>query len=283
MLLTACSNKEVKIKEDVKEAEPVKEERIVDLSGSTEEFLILGVTPVASGNIDMADHTKFAPLIQDQLKDTENLGWYHQEVDPELVSATLPDRIFISVKNEHMKEKYEKIAPVVVVPHMYFEFEERLRFIAKEINKEAKMEEWLTTYQEKAKDLQDKLATKTKDKTVMVMEATPKELRIYATAGLADILYHDIKLTPDPNTPEPDGWGGKIVSLEALSEINPDFIWLMRDNEKTVIDDLDLWEQLEVVKNNNVYTITSAQNYNESFTAIGREHLLQVIEEQMLP
>ncbi len=287
IMLTACQNKEEASLEESsdqgnKEIENV-EERIVDLSGSTEEFLTLGVTPVGSGNVDMGDHSQFAPLIREQLKDTLNVGWYGQPASPEAVSDTMPDKIFITQKQETVRENLEKIAPVVMVPYMYFEFEERFRFIAKELGKEQEMEDWYKNYREKAAQIGEKIKKKIgEEKTFMVMEATPKELRIYATAGLADILFEDMQLKAEENTPEPDGWGGKVVSLEILSQINPDYIWMMKDNDDTIIDGLDVWTSLNAVKSRNIYTITSTQNYNESFTAIGRENLLKEIEAQMM-
>ncbi|MFT9816289.1 ABC transporter substrate-binding protein [Lysinibacillus sp. NPDC056185] len=285
LMLAACKTNEASTSEattDTK-AEETSETRIVDLSGSTEEFLKLGVTPVASGNVDMADHTQFAPLISELLKDTVNVGWYGQPASPEVVSGTAPDKIFITQRQESIKESLEKIAPVVVVPHMYYEFEERFRFIAKEVDKEEEMEAWYANYKEQAAELGDKVKAKVgANKTFMVMEATAKELRVYASAGLADLLFEDMQLKADENTPEPDGWGGKVVSLEVLSHINPDYIWMMKDNHETVIDGLDLWKNLNAVKAGNVYSIPSSQNYNESFSAFGRENLLKVIEEQML-
>ncbi|NEW05690.1 hypothetical protein GK047_06600 [Paenibacillus sp. SYP-B3998] len=56
---------------------PTNPKRIVDISGSTEELLVLGYTPIASGNTDMADAKKFTPILKDKLvTNTVNTGWY---------------------------------------------------------------------------------------------------------------------------------------------------------------------------------------------------------------
>lgn len=75
-----------------------------------------------------------------------------------------------------------------------------------------------------------------------MIEATPKEIRIYATKGVADMVFHDMKLPKAPGTPEPDGWGGKVSNVEGLFSLNPDHIILVADGNKHVLEESNLWK-----------------------------------------
>lgn len=106
----------------------------------------------------------------------------------------------------------------------------------------------------------DQIAAVTKDETFAVIEATPKEIRIYSSTGVADMIFNDIKLPKAPGRPEPDGWGGKVTSLEGLSSLNPDHLILLFESENNVLEDSKLWEGLKAVQSGNVYRMTSRQS-----------------------
>ncbi|MCY9513160.1 ABC transporter substrate-binding protein [Paenibacillus apiarius] len=137
-------------------------------------------------------------------------------------------------------------------------------------------------YDDRAQQLHDQIATVTKDETFAVIEATPKEIRIYSSTGVADMIFNDIKLPKAPGRPEPDGWGGKVTSLEGLSSLNPDHLILLFESENNVLEDSKLWEGLKAVQSGNVYRMTSRQNYNEAFTAWDKKAVLEQIASAIL-
>ena len=53
---------------------PANPQRIVDISGSSEELVLLGHTPVATANVDSYETTKVPSYIEDKLGDAKVVG-----------------------------------------------------------------------------------------------------------------------------------------------------------------------------------------------------------------
>lgn len=64
--------------------------------------------------------------------------------------------------------------------------------------------------------------------------------------------------------------------------MNPDHLILMADSDSNVLEGTMLWNNLNAVKNHHVYRITSRQNYNEAFTSMGKNGLLEQIADDMI-
>lgn len=268
------------VKDKLGEVEiPMKPERIADVSGSTEELLALGFTPVISGNTDMSNPKEFSPTIKDKLgKDVQNAGWYHSEVNIETIAATKPDLILAGKMHEKLYDQLQKIAPTVLVPYYYDSFRDRFDYVATILNKQDEMNKWMDDYDKKAAEVAEKVKQQTKQETFAVIEATPKDIRLYVRSGIADIIYDEMKLPKVAGLPEPDPWGGKVTSVEALDSIDPDHIILMANEGENVLDNNKVWESLKAVKAGHVYEMTSDDNYNYSFTAFGRQQLIERID-----
>ena len=110
-LVTGCaggnsSNKESNEKRTVQSVKgdveiPADPKRIVDISGSSEELLILGHTPVATANVDSYETTKVPSYIEDKLKDTKVVGHSMMDtMDVEAILGTNPDLIIMSQRQE---------------------------------------------------------------------------------------------------------------------------------------------------------------------------------------
>lgn len=98
----------------------------------------------------------------------------------------------------------------------------------------------------------------------------------------ADMIFNDIKLPQAPGTPAPDGWGGKVTSLEGLSTLNPDHLILMSDSDSNVLEGSSIWEGVAAVKSGRVYRMTTRQNYNEAFTAWGKLSVMEQLAHEIL-
>ena len=257
--------------------------RIADISGSTEELLILGYQPILTGNTDMANPLEMTPILKEKLKgDLKIAGWFQTPVNIEAVAAAEPDLILAGPTQDKLYEDLQKIAPTVAVPYGFNAFRERFTFVAEVFDKKQDMEAWIKEYDDRAQQLHDQITAVTKDETFAVIEATPKEIRIYSSTGVADMIFNDIKLPKAPGTPDPDGWGGKVTSLEGLSSLNPDHLILLFESESNVLEDSKLWAGLKAVQSGNVYRMTSRQNYNEAFTALGKKVVLEQIASDIL-
>lgn len=261
---------------------PVAPQRIVDISGSTEELLVLGIRPVMTGNVDIADQAQPTPLVAAAIPDVEVAGWFNTEVSLELVLAAQPDLILAGPSQAAVYEELAKIAPTVRVSQGFNAFRERFAFIAEVFEKQDEMEQWLADYESRAIALHDDIVDAAGEGTYAIIEATAKEVRIYATTGVASIVFEDLGLTKDPGTPEPDPWGGKVTSLEGLATLDPDHIVLMADSTDNVLETSELWANMRANQEGHVYRFTTRQNYNEAFYAMGKEAVMEQLAEAMI-
>jgi iron complex transport system substrate-binding protein len=262
---------------------PVDPQRVVDLSGSTEELLLLGIKPVASANADFGNRAVFSPTIQEQLgTDTANVGWYGETINLEAVVESDPDLIILGVLfNENLYDQLSLIAPTVIVPHPYFEWKKRFSFLADLFGETERMNQWMNEYDSKVQDWKGKLEAAVGNETFAVIETYPQNLVVYSSAGTAELIYKDLSLKRTEGIPEPESWGGAEISLEALSTINPDHLILM-ENSENKMSDSNVWNSLKAIQQGNIYKITNVDNYNYSFTAIGRMALLDRFGEMIL-
>ncbi|MDF2659083.1 MAG: transporter substrate-binding protein [Paenibacillus sp.] len=261
---------------------PANPKRIADVSGSTEELLVLGFQPVLTGNTDMGNPAEVTPLLKRELKGKVAVGgWFQTDVNIEAIMEANPDLILAGPTQEKIVEQLSKIAPTVRVPHGFNAFRERFAFVAGTLGKTKEMETWLAEYEQQALQQQKRITAVTKDETFAVIEATQKEIRIYARTGIADLVYSDLKLPKAPGIPDPDPWGGKVTSLEGLSTLNPDHLVLLTDSSENVLEKSSIWNGLKAVKADNVYRMTSRQNYNEAFFALGKQALLNQLAEDI--
>ncbi|OPA75155.1 ABC transporter substrate-binding protein [Paenibacillus selenitireducens] len=261
---------------------PVHPARIADISGSTEELLVLGYKPILTGNTDMQDPMVLTPMLKKELPGVSTAGWFQTDVNLEAIMAADPDLIIAGPTQEKIYDQLTKIAPTVMIPYGFNAFRERFAFVAEVFDKKDEMEDWLKGYEQRAQQIHDQITNVTQQETFAVIEATPKEIRIYARTGLADIIFHDLGLPQTPGTPEPDAWGGKVTNMEALSNFNPDHVFLLADNDQNVLRNSNIWSSLHAVKSGNVYRMSSRQNYNEAFFALGKKNVLEKISEQIV-
>ena len=92
---------------------PVNPKRIVDLSGSTEELLLLGHKPVGTAN---TYKDKIQNHLTDKLDGVKAVGWYWApKVDLEAVTALKPDLIILNNRQLKIYDQLEKVAPTVVL------------------------------------------------------------------------------------------------------------------------------------------------------------------------
>lgn len=262
---------------------PANPLRIADVSGATEELLALGIRPVLTGNSQYQSPTELTPILQKELgTDVAVAGWFQNEVSVEAIAAANPDLIFAGPSQNKIYEQLNKIAPTVRVPYGFNAFRERFDFIAETLGKKPQMEEWLKAYDDRAKELHDQIAAATGEETFAVIEATQKGIRIYAKTGLADMIYTDLKLPKAAGIPDPDPWGGKETSLEGLSTLDPDHIVLLADSEQNVLEDTAIWSNMRANKNGKVYRVTTKQNYDEAFFALGKKAMIEQIAADIL-
>ncbi|RAW13010.1 ABC transporter substrate-binding protein [Paenibacillus taichungensis] len=262
---------------------PLNPERIVDLSGSTEELLIVGKTPVATTSADYGQQDQITPPLKDKLDaNTVVLGWLGSKFSIEAVTASNPDLIILGKDfNTDQYETLSLIAPTIVLPYSYYDWRERLTFLADTFGEETKKDEFLAKYDAKSAEWKQKLESAVKGESFAVIETYPNNLVIYSNKGAAEMLYGEWGLKRTEGIPEPEGWGGKQISIEALISVNPDQLVLM-ENSENKMEDSKVWNNMNAVKDGKIYKISSVDNYNYSYTAMGRMELMDRLGNMIL-
>ena len=126
---------------------PANPKRIVDISGSSEELVILGYTPVATANVDSYDTENVPSYMADTFKDTKVVGHSMMDtMDIEAIIEANPDLIIMAPRQEKMYDELKEIAPVVMLEDYSNDWEANLKQVAALFDKEDEAQAWLDDY-----------------------------------------------------------------------------------------------------------------------------------------
>lgn len=260
---------------------PESPKKIVDLSGNSDILSILGYKVAGTANSDAYDYTKFPSYLEDTLKGAEILGYSMQDtMDVEAIMNLEPDLIIISTVQEKMYDQLKEIAPTVVIQNEALDWKEDIRHMAKVFNKEDNAEEWIRAYEKKA----DKIANDIKkkygnDTSYLSFLASGGQFFIFSGAGFGDVLYNDLGLHVPTGMPEQSDISLPVVTYEGLAEIKADYIFLITTDEmQKELENNSIWKNLPAVKNKHVVTLPSSPYFNQGYSPVGREKLLDEIE-----
>ncbi len=264
---------------------PDQPKRIVDISGMTEDLLILDIQPLGTANTDPFDNSLIDPLIKEKLNPSAiPLGYYGGgTINLEAIISLEPDLILTNIRHHAINDKLAQIAPTVIVKDNEYSTDWRGRFVhlGEIFNRQDDVSTWLDGYDQKAKRLHDEIVARTGDETFGIIEVGAYGYRIYADAGVGDILFNDMKLNRVPGTPEGE-WGASI-SLEGLTTIDPDHIILLySDTELQELEASSIWKNMTAVKRGQVYRITNEVQYAQAFTTLGKSNLIDTISQLVL-
>ncbi|AST04195.1 hypothetical protein BT10792_25810 [Bacillus thuringiensis] len=147
---------------------PVNPKRIVDLSGSTEELLLLGHKPVGTAN---TYKDKIQNHLTDKLDGVKAVGWYWApKVDLEAVTALKPDLIILNNRQLKIYDQLEKVAPTVVLETNLEDWRGKFKEVGKLFDEEKKADKWIADYDKKADSLSKKLKRKQKMRTLCSLQ-----------------------------------------------------------------------------------------------------------------
>jgi len=238
-------------KEVVIEKEP---QRIVVLHfGYTEYLLALDVVPVGVASLSITQQFKTL----NQYEELSNITDVGETVTPNLekILELQPDLIIAGVGiHDDMRESLEKIAPVVFKKN-YGQWDETLQDYAQILGREEKAEQYIESTKEIIAQTRRELE-KYSDKTfVFLRPASKSEFGIVGSKVYSH--YHDSQDGFGMNVPEsyPESW--IEISLEALTEMNPDYIFL-QDKEELCrqkvaeMESSSVWNSITAVKEGNI-------------------------------
>ena len=263
---------------------PADPQRIVDLSGNSDILSILGYKVIGTANSDAYDYTKFPAYLEETLKGAEILGYSMQDtMDVEAVMNLNPDLIVISTVQEKMYDALSEIAPTVMIQLEALNWKDDVRALAKVFNKEDVANEWIANYENKAKEAGDKIkAEYGEDTTYLSFLASGGQFFIFDGAGFGDVLYNDMGLAKPAGMPEQTDISLPVVTYEGLAAIQTDYIFLIAtDEDLAQLESNAIWNSLPAVKEGNVVVLPSSPYFNQGYSSIGREVLVNEIGDML--
>lgn len=221
-----------------------------------ETLILLDVMPIGTTNATNYAET-WDPFQEYDLSSVVNLG--DTDINLELLAQMEPDIILQQSYNQESVENLEKIAPVVVFgPQVKMDWRYSLREIGKVVGKAQKAEEVIAEVDQKLADARVKLQEKYNGKTVMLMSLMGEDK--YYCAYRPDL--YDSETGLGLNVPEgfPSSDQYEQVSMEALAEMNPDYLFVcVFDGDEAYLDELNnnntVWKSLKASKEGHVYRL----------------------------
>lgn len=263
---------------------PANPKRIVDLSGNSDILSILGYKVVGTANSDAYDYTKFPSYLEETLSGAKILGYSMQDtMDLEAVMNLNPDLIVISTVQEKMYDALSEIAPTVMIQLEALNWKDDVRALGKVFGKEDVANEWIANYEAKAKDAGDKIKAKYGDDTTYLsFLASGGQFFVFDGAGFGDVLYKDMGLAKPEGMPEQTDISLPVVTYEGLAAIKADYIFaIATDEDLAQLEANSIWNNLPAVKNGNVVILESSPYFNQGYSPIGREKLVDEIGDML--
>ena len=263
---------------------PAEPQRIVDLSGNSDILSILGYKVIGTANSDAYDYTKFPSYLEETLKGAEILGYSMQDtMDVEAVMNLNPDLIVISTVQEKMYDQLSEIAPTVMIQLEALNWKDDVKAFAKVFNKEDAANKWLADYEAKAKAAGDKIKSEYgEDTTYLSFLASGGQFFVFDGAGFGSVLYEDMGLARPEGMPEQTDISLPVVTYEGLASIKSDYIFAIATAEDLAqLESNAIWNNLPAVKEGKVVILESSPYFNQGYSSIGRELLVDEIGDML--
>ncbi|HLQ39864.1 MAG TPA: ABC transporter substrate-binding protein [Tetragenococcus sp.] len=221
-----------------------------------EDYLVaLDEKPIAQWTVGKDSKQGY---LQDEL---DGIPLINYDLPYEDVLKYEPDLLLIesdaAVEGDKYKE-YQKIAPTYVVKNGEdVTWQEKLEDIAKVYNKEDKAKQVEADYKKLVADIKAENAEKIKGKSAAVIWVTNNSAFMVAeNRSSGKLLYDELgfdvpDLTQEVSKKATSDWSQ--VSLEKLSQLDADYLFLVNSDEKAKMFSDPLWENIPAVKNDQLY------------------------------
>ncbi|HHD2754383.1 TPA: iron-hydroxamate ABC transporter substrate-binding protein [Clostridium perfringens] len=263
---------------------PTNPQRIVDISGSSEELVLLGHTPVATANVDSYKTDQVPSYMADKLKDTKIVGHSMMDTaDIEGILSVNPDLIIMSPRQEKIYDQLAEIAPVVMINDNSNDWEAKFKEIAKLFNQEDEAQKWLDDYYKKAKEVGNEIKKANGYETYLTVLVSSGQFMVFTEGGIGTILKDDMGLPQPSKMPKQDSITLPTVTLEGLTEIDADHIIVLgTESDKANLESSSVWKEMRAVKDGNVTMLDVSPYFTQAYNPMGRELLLQSIKDELV-
>jgi iron complex transport system substrate-binding protein len=260
---------------------PAGIERIVITGAleSLEDAVLLNVQPVGA----MTVGGSFPAILASITQKTVPIGEQKQP-NFEAILKLAPDIILGSDKfPAGTAAQLQKIAPTIPVSHIATAGEANLLLLADLTGKQRLAEEILQKYHEQVKQIQAQLQENVKRKKVIAVRFRAGNINIYPEdVFFNEILYKELGLVVPAEIKAAKAQ--EILSLEKLSEMNPDVIFLQYATGENLaqpkgLQDLQqnaIWNNLQAVKNKQVF-VNVVDPLIQGVAIGGKQQFLQAI------
>lgn len=263
---------------------PSAPKRIVDISGSSEELLILKHTPVGTANADPYKTSEMPSYLKDKMSTSKLVGFSMLDtMDMEAILKLEPDLIIMSERQTKIYDQLKAIAPVVMMKDYANDWRSKLTDISKLFGQEKDSQKWLADYDKKAISIGEEINKSNGKKTYLTILASTGKFYIFSDAAIGSILLSDMKLVQPSNMPKQEGISLPVVTMEGLSSIDADHIVVVAtDADKKDLESSTVWKSMRAVKDGNVTMLPSSPYFAQGYAPIGRELLLDLIKQKFV-
>ena len=264
---------------------PANPKKIVDISGSSEELVLLGHNVVGTSNVDSYDTSNVPAYMKDKLGDAKVVGHSMMETaDVEAILACEPDLIIMSTRQEQIYDELKEIAPTVMLEDQSNDWEAKLKDVAKLFGQEDEAQAWLDDYYAKAEKLGKEIKEANgEDTTYLTVLASSGSFMVFSEGGIGTVLKDDMKLPQPANMPEQDSITLPTVTMEGLSEIDADHIIVIAtESDKADLEASSVWSQIRAVKDGNVTILDASPYFSQAYNPIGRELILESVKDAVI-
>ncbi len=235
---------------------------IVSLSTTyTESLVALGVIPVGATTKNIGSD-EFPEYVSEELNaaGTTSLGW-QTAPNIEKISGLEPDLILITPSIEELYPKLEQIAPTVVWEFngkgsKTWDWRVLLRDLALIFEKSDEAEEIINNYDSEVEEVNQQIAQKMPDETVMYLRIMENEIRYYGI-GKQGFLYDEFNFARPDDLPDAQR-SFEVISIEKLLQVDPDHIILLTDKEEyldKLVKSNSLYKDLTAYKKDQIYEV----------------------------
>ncbi|WP_332276027.1 ABC transporter substrate-binding protein [Bacillus velezensis] len=250
---------------------------------SMEDAKLLDVHP--AGAISFSG--KFPELFKDITDKSVSTG---EKMQPnmEKILELQPDVILASTKfPEKTLKKLSGTAETIPVSHISSNWKENMMLLAQLTDKEKKAKKIIADYDQDLKKTKTKINSKAKQSNALVIRIRQGNIYIYP-----EQVYFNSTLYGDLGLKAPDevkaAKAQELISLEKLSEMNPDHIFVQFSDDENAdkpdaLKDLEknpIWKSLKAVKKDHVY-VNTIDPLAQGGTAWSKISFLQVAADKL--
>lgn len=211
----------------------------------------LGITPVGIADDNKKDMIK--KLVASSI-DYTSVGT-RSEPNLEVISSLKPELIIADAeRHKNIYKQLKKIAPTIELKSREATYDETIdsfTTIAKALNKEDEGKEKLAEHKKVINDLKAELP-KDENRNIVLGVARADSFQLHTSSSYDGEIFKMLGFTHAVKSDN----AYQEVSLEQLSKIDPDILFISANEGKTIVDEWKtnpLWKNLKAVKNGQVY------------------------------